>query len=84
MAPEHRVVGSGIPIPGRLRPRRVPGPAPVGSRPFLLYAGRREGGKGWDDLLRGYTLAVTGQGLDIDLVSVGVGDVDRRPRWPAG
>jgi glycosyltransferase involved in cell wall biosynthesis len=76
VAPEHRVVGSGVPIPDGYDPEGFRARHRLGSRPFLLYAGRREGGKGWDHLLRGYTLAVTRQGLDIDLVSVGVGDVD--------
>ena len=48
-------------------------------RPFLYYAGRREGGKGWDDLLGAYTRAVAEHGVELDLVTSGVG-----PIFPAG
>lgn len=45
------------------------------TRPFVLYAGRREGGKGWDELLAGYAEAVSRHGLELDLVTMGVGPV---------
>jgi glycosyltransferase involved in cell wall biosynthesis len=48
------------------------------SRPFLLYAGRREEGKGWPVLLAAFTDAV-GRGADLDLVTMGVGEVGAPP-----
>jgi glycosyltransferase involved in cell wall biosynthesis len=74
VASDHEVVGCGVSIPDRYDPEGFRARHGLGSRPFVLYAGRREGGKGWDDLVRGYVRAVTRLGLDIDLVSVGVGD----------
>lgn len=74
----HRVTGAGVHVPDRYDPqgwRRRRGV----SRPFILYAGRREGGKGWDELLGAYTRAVVDHGLDLDLVTMGVGPVDPAP-----
>ncbi len=48
------------------------GPALGTDRRFVLYAGRREGGKGWDDLVASWVAAVD-RGADIDLVTMGVG-----------
>ena len=45
------------------------------SRPFALYAGRRESDKGWDWLLSTFAEAVRISGVDLDLVTIGVGDV---------
>ena len=42
-------------------------------RPFVLYAGRREWGKGWSELLEAFEQAVL-RGCGLDLVTVGVGD----------
>lgn len=44
------------------------------SRPFLLYAGRREEGKGWGVLLDAFAEAAR-RGADLDLVTMGVGEV---------
>lgn len=74
----HRVTGAGVHVPDRYDPqgwRRRRGV----SRPFVLYAGRREGGKGWHELLGAYTRAVVDHGLDLDLVTMGVGPVDPAP-----
>ena len=49
------------------------------SRPFVYYGGRREGGKGWYDLLGAFTRAVLEYGADIDLVTTGVGPVEPSP-----
>jgi glycosyltransferase involved in cell wall biosynthesis len=75
VAPEHRVVGSGVLVPAAYDPAGFRARHGLSERPFVLYAGRRERGKGWDDLLAGYTRAVTRLGLDLDLVTVGVGEV---------
>lgn len=45
------------------------------SRPFILYAGRREEGKGWPVLLAAFAEAVA-RGADLDLVTMGVGPVE--------
>jgi glycosyltransferase involved in cell wall biosynthesis len=45
------------------------------TKPYVLFAGRREGGKGWSDLLRAFTRAVVRLGVDLELVSFGVGEV---------
>ncbi len=74
----HRVTGAGVHVPDGYDPegwRRRRGV----SRPFILYAGRREGGKGWDELLGAYTRAVVDHGLDLDLVTMGVGPVEPAP-----
>jgi glycosyltransferase involved in cell wall biosynthesis len=75
VAPGHRVVGSGVIIPKAYDAAGFRARQGLGERPCVLYAGRRERGKGWDDLLAGYTRAVTRLGLDLDLVTVGVGEV---------
>src|SRR5207237_7708811 len=43
--------------------------------PFVLYAGRREGAKGWEWLLDAFATAVTRHDLDLRLVTLGSGDV---------
>jgi glycosyltransferase involved in cell wall biosynthesis len=74
VAEDNRVVGSGVPIPPRYDPDRFRARHGL-ARPFVLYAGRREAGKGWFDFLRGYAAALA-DGVDIDLVTVGVGKPD--------
>ena len=74
VAPEHSVVGSGVPVPSGYDPEAFKTRHGL-KDPFVLYAGRREQMKGWDDLLAAYTRAVTRFGVDVDLVTVGVGDV---------
>lgn len=74
----HRVTGAGVHVPASYDPegwRRRRGV----TRPFILYAGRRESGKGWDQLLGAYTRAVIDHGLELDLVTMGVGPVDPAP-----
>ena len=45
------------------------------TRPFALYAGRRESDKGWDWLLSTFSEAVRISGVELDLVTIGVGEV---------
>jgi glycosyltransferase involved in cell wall biosynthesis len=78
LASDHRVVGAGVPIPERYDPEGFRAKHGL-ERPFVLYAGRREALKGWDDLLRGYTAAVTQLGIDLDLVTIGVGKATAPP-----
>lgn len=70
----HQVVGEGIPTAKTYDPdgfRRRYGI----EGPFVLYAGRREGAKGWEQLLDGFARAVTDRGLKLTLVTMGVGEV---------
>jgi len=82
LAEHHTVTGAGVEVPaaydpdGFRRRHRI-------RRPFVLYAGRREAGKGWDWLLDAFARAVTEHDVDLDLVSIGVGEV-RAPASVAG
>lgn len=74
VTPEHRVTGAGIDVPESYDPagfRRRHGL----SRPFVLYAGRREVDKGWNWLLDAYAEALTVDDAGFDLVTVGVGEI---------
>lgn len=72
------VTGAGVHVPPAGDPQK--GREMAGTdRPFVYYAGRREGGKGWDQLLGAFTRAVVVHGADIDLVTTGVGPVDPAP-----
>ena len=48
------------------------------TRPYVLYAGRREEGKGWPVLLAAFAAAVA-RGADLDLVTMGVGEIEPPP-----
>jgi glycosyltransferase involved in cell wall biosynthesis len=74
VTPRHSVTGAGVHLPARYDPegfRRRHGLR----RPFLLYAGRREPEKGWNWLLDAFTFTVAHCGVDLDLVTIGVGPV---------
>jgi glycosyltransferase involved in cell wall biosynthesis len=49
-------------------------------RPYVVYAGRREAAKGWDFLADTFVAARRRFGLELDLVTVGVGDLQPRHR----
>jgi len=71
VASHHVVTGEGFHPPASYDPegfRRRHGI----ERPFVLFAGRREPGKGWDSLLEVFSASVAA-GVDVDLVSIGVG-----------
>jgi len=73
--PDHHVVtGAGVNVPDAYDPEGFRARHGL-ERPYVLYAGRREGGKGWDWLLRAYALAVSRHALPLDLVTFGVGTV---------
>jgi glycosyltransferase involved in cell wall biosynthesis len=75
VAGRHAVVGAGVDVPAGYQPaafRRRHGL----ERPFLLFAGRREADKGWPWLLQTFDEAVTAAGVDFDLVTTGVGEVE--------
>jgi glycosyltransferase involved in cell wall biosynthesis len=67
----HHVTGEGVPVPDAYDPDRFRSRYGL-TRPFVLFAGRREPFKGWNELLAGLTRAAR-LGVDIDLVSFGVG-----------
>jgi glycosyltransferase involved in cell wall biosynthesis len=72
---EHHVVtGEGVLVPESYDPDGFRARHGI-TRPYVLYAGRREGGKGWNALLRAFSRAVVRLGVDVDLVSFGAGNV---------
>ena len=75
----HRTTGAGIIDPGAYDARGFRDRHGLGDRPFILYAGRREEGKGWPQLLGAFTKAVLVYGAELDLVTTGVGPVEPSP-----
>jgi glycosyltransferase involved in cell wall biosynthesis len=69
------VVGSGIHLPDGYQPGRFTSQMGI-SRPFVYYAGRREWGKGWTDLLEAFAYLVRHHATDLALVTSGVGEVE--------
>lgn len=74
VAPRHAVTGAGVNVPDGYQPEEFRARHDL-SRPFLLYAGRRELDKGWDWLLRTYAQALRHGMTGVDLVTIGTGDV---------
>ncbi|HWG74294.1 MAG TPA: glycosyltransferase family 4 protein, partial [Acidimicrobiales bacterium] len=74
VAPRHRVIGAGVDVPASYDASGFRARHGLG-RPFVLYAGRREPDKGWPWLLETYARAVALGGVDVDLVTAGVGEV---------
>jgi glycosyltransferase involved in cell wall biosynthesis len=74
VTPRHTVTGAGVHVPTSYDAEAFRERHGL-KRPFVMYAGRRESGKGWDWLLEAFTFAVTSAGVDIDLVTIGVGPV---------
>ncbi len=72
VAAHHSVVGAAVKIPESYDPDGFRERHNL-MRPYVLYAGRREGGKGWQELMAGFGLAVRRHHLPFDLVTVGVG-----------
>ena len=70
----HFVTGEGVLIPESYDPEGFRKRHGI-TRPYVLFAGRREGGKGWNDLLRSFSRAVVRLGVDLDLVTFGVGKI---------
>lgn len=68
------VIGSGLPVPTAYDPDGFRERHGIEGR-FLLYAGRREGGKSWDELLAWFASATKRHGLPFQLVTMGVGEV---------
>jgi glycosyltransferase involved in cell wall biosynthesis len=70
----HAVVGSGMHVPAGYSPDRVRAKYGIDG-PFLFYAGRREGAKGWEGLLETFARATLRHDLPFSLVTIGSGDV---------
>lgn len=70
----HSVVGCGVEVPDAYDPDGFRQRFGLPDR-FLLYAGRREGAKGWDDMLAAYARAVETRKLSLALVTFGSGEV---------
>lgn len=67
------LTGAGVPVPEGYDPEGFRARHGL-TRPYVLYAGRREEGKGWPVLLDAFAAAVA-RGADLDLVTMGVGEV---------
>ncbi|HTT92661.1 MAG TPA: glycosyltransferase [Acidimicrobiales bacterium] len=74
VARRHSVTGAGVPVPTRYDPEGFMKRHGL-ERPFVLHAGRREEGKGLEWLLDAFSTAVVDEGLDLDLVSIGKGEL---------
>lgn len=75
LAPHHRVVGAAVDRPASYDPAGFRQRHRL-ARPFVLYAGRREEGKGWRRLLAAFGAAIVTHELPFDLVTFGVGTPD--------
>lgn len=72
MSAHHDVVGAAVEVPKHYDPAGFRERHGL-ERPFILYAGRREDGKGWRQLLRGFAAGLASGDMPFDLVTVGVG-----------
>lgn len=75
----HHVTGAGVHEPAAHLGDAFREKHGLGDRPFVLFAGRREGGKGWPELLGAFTEAVVEHGANLDLVTTGVGEIAPAP-----
>lgn len=74
----HAVTGAGVDVPEHYDPEGFCERHGI-TRPFVFFAGRREGAKGWDALLRAFAAAVTRHDLALDLVTAGAVDFTAPP-----
>jgi len=74
----HAVVGAPVVEPGGYDPEGFRARHGIDG-PFVVYAGRREGAKGWERLLTGFARALRRHDLPFRLVTMGVGEVDPPP-----
>lgn len=70
----HAVVGCGVEVPEAYDPDGFRERYGI-EGPFLLYAGRREGAKGWDDLLAALARIDERRRLPFTVVTMGAGEV---------
>jgi glycosyltransferase involved in cell wall biosynthesis len=78
VASHHAVIGAAVDIPESYDPEGFRERHNL-VRPYVLYAGRREGGKGWQELMAGFALAIRRHHLPFDLVTAGVGHAQVPP-----
>ena len=69
------VLGEGVQVPERYDPAGFRAKHGLGDRRFVLYGGRREGAKNWEDLVDGFARTVRKEDVDLSLVTFGVGEV---------
>lgn len=74
LGPRPSVTGAGMHVPYRHDPERFRARYGI-TRPFALYAGRRELLKGWDRLADTYLAARAHLDLDLDLVTFGANEL---------
>jgi len=79
LPPRHSVVGAAVEIPDAYDPAGFRDRHGL-KRPFVLFAGRREPGKGWDHLLRAFAATLITGDVPFDLVTTGAGE----PKIPDG
>jgi glycosyltransferase involved in cell wall biosynthesis len=71
---EYEIIGSGIEVPAAYDPEGFRLRHGI-EGPFVLYAGRREGGKNWERMLDAFARAVRNADLPLSMVTVGHGEV---------
>ena len=74
----HAVVGATVPMATAYDPDGFCARHGI-ERPFVLFAGRREGAKGWEELLEAFERATIRLDLPFDLVTIGGGKVTPPP-----
>jgi glycosyltransferase involved in cell wall biosynthesis len=75
LPPRQAVIGSGIDLPASYNPGRFRSEHGI-EVPFVYYAGRREWGKGWSELVEAFTEVARHHPTDLALVTSGVGQVE--------
>jgi glycosyltransferase involved in cell wall biosynthesis len=75
----HALTGCGVEVPDSYDPDGFRDRHGISGR-FVLYAGRREGAKGWEELLENFAAATLRRDLPFTLVTMGSGEV--RPPAP--
>lgn len=78
--PKNAVVGASVEVPDHYEPDRFRTEFGIDG-PYVYYGGRREWGKGWDDLLLGFARYLTGRRgrAALKLVTSGVGAIEPPP-----
>jgi len=76
--PAHDVTGAGVNVPASYDADGFRARHGL-TRPYLLFAGRRERGKGWDWLLAAFHFAIRQYELPFDLVTTGVSPAGAPP-----
>lgn len=76
--PPHDLTGAGVHIPEQYDADGFRARHGL-ERPFVLFAGRRERGKGWDALLSAFHFAIRQEGVPFDLVTIGVSPGNTQP-----